>query len=134
VLALLSVALFSVEGCEDQSPVPAAFSGEYGLTSVDGQALPATVVTGFFGGATMNVQHGRLAFEGNTFILEIVGPVNGTGSPVTLATGGTYTAGGANVLQSSYGVNGRVWVDSADVTTQGQALVGAHRYRFTRAP
>ena len=112
--------------------IDAAFSGTYALTSVDGAPLPTTIVTGS-AARSMNVQQGQLLFEGLLLTLNITGPLDGTGSPVTLSTGASYNVVGSDSLQGSTGVNGRAWPDSADITTLSSTLAGAHRFRFTRS-
>jgi hypothetical protein len=122
--------------CSHDSPTAAlpvkTFTGSYAMITVDGLDLPTTIVTGFTG-RNMDLQQGQLVFDGSSLVLNITGPLGGSGNAVTLGTGATYTVGGADSLRSTSGVSGRVWADSADVQTLSFTLAGAHRFRFVRA-
>jgi hypothetical protein len=108
------------------------FTGTYTLQSVDGTDLPTVIITGF-NRSSMSVQHGALTFDGSSLRLAITGPLNGGASPITLGTGATYSVTDTDSLQSSNGVGGRVWKDSATLNTGPFTLAGTHWFRFVRS-
>src|SRR5438105_4115762 len=125
-LALLAVALAACNHDDAIVPnPPRVFTGTYSIQTIDDAALPVVIVTGF-GGRSMNVQQGQLTFPDSFFSLDITGPLNGSGNPVTLGSDGPYSVVIDDSLHSTFGVSGRVWQDSATLTTRSFTLTGAH--------
>lgn len=138
---MLPLALLLAFGCGGDpaapspggEPVGSSFAGSFELRAVDAVALPASVRVGFMG--IMQVGAGALEFEpGNEVRLEATGPLGSTGGPVTLSTGGVYVRVGSDSLRTGTGLEGRVWGDTAEIRTMSWTVVGAHVWRYVRAP
>ena len=132
-LATVACCLLACNAERRIADAPRTFGGSYTIRTIDDAGLPTSIVTSF-GGQTMSVQQGELTFSATQFALYITGPLGAGENPVTIATSGPYTVTAVDSLQTGYGVQGRVWKDSAEILTSVYTLMGTHRFRFIRTP
>ncbi len=140
---LVLLALLVVVGCGGPAAPPAgvdadtrSFTGSYELRAVDGVALSTAVRIGFMG-ATMHIESGTLTFgPAREVVLKAIGPLGSSPDAISVGYGSVYVRVGADSLQTAAaaGLEGRVWGDSAEVRTASWTTLGAHVWRYVRAP
>ena len=133
----LSLLALAVSSCDREPPTAPTldipvFSGKFELRGVDGTPLPASAA--MMNGSPMLVQRGLLRLYPEGLIIEHTGHVEGAGAtnPVLLDQRSTYTGVAPDSFRTPIGISGRVWGDSAEVSTSHSTVFGAHRWLYVR--